>query len=118
MVSMALSVAVTRSEVLRLETDVVTDGSAASIMSPASRATEMRVSWMATRSSWELRYSTRALSTQERLVEDSSLAELRGEEGAELKMDTEADVEVEWDMIEVVDVLPVAGYSEGEQIDR
>jgi hypothetical protein len=55
----------------------------------------MRVSWMAGRSSWELRNSTRALSTQVRLVEDSSLAELRGEEGAELKMDTEADVAVE-----------------------
>ena len=106
---MALSVAVTRSEVLRLDADVVTDGSAASIMSPASRATEMRVSQMVGKSSWELRYSTRALSTQVRLVEDSSLAELRGEEASELKMDTEVDVSFELDMVEVVDVFLIGG---------
>ena len=34
-----------------------------------------------------------------RLVEDSSLAELQGEEGAELKMEMAADVAADWDMV-------------------
>jgi hypothetical protein len=46
----------------------------------------------------------RALSTRVRLVEDSSLAELAGEEGPELKMDEVADVAAEWDMMEAGEI--------------